>query len=186
MTSLRRSRLSVVRAYILLPHLTPIIAVMTGTAAFAWIARGGWPGGVDFSMLMVAMFGGQIAVGAVNELVDVELDRVSKPSKPLVTGLATERGARVMAGTGMVLMALGSLRFSLMALALCAFGNGAGRCLQLLVQAYAVVVGALCARDSVAADVGMDSARGGAGGVGGAVPHRRAGDRRAANRAVDP
>lgn len=127
MSSSRRHPLSaVVRAYVVLPHLTPIVAVMTGSALFAFVASGGWLGGVDFTMLMLAMFGGQIAIGAVNELVDVELDRVSKPSKPLVAGLATERGARVMVGTGMVLMILGSLRFSLVAFVLCALGTGLG------------------------------------------------------------
>lgn len=122
----RPSRLAVIRAYILLPHATPIMAVMTATALFAVVARGGWPGGSDMALLLVAMFGGQIAIGAVNELVDVDLDRVSKPSKPLVSGLATASGARVMVGAGMALMVLGSLRFSLPAFALCALGTGIG------------------------------------------------------------
>lgn len=126
MTSSRPSRLAVIRAYILLPHATPIVAVMTGTALFAFIARGRWPGIADFGLLLLAMFGGQIAIGAVNELVDVELDRASKPSKPLVSGLASERGARVVVGTGMVLMVLGSLRFGPLAFALCALGTGLG------------------------------------------------------------
>lgn len=125
-TTPRPSLPAVVRAYVLLPHATPIMAVLAATAAFAFVARGGWPGTVDLGMLLLAMFGGQIAVGAVNELVDVELDRASKPDKPLVSGLATERGARLMAATGMLLMVLGSLRFSLAAFALCALGTGLG------------------------------------------------------------
>ncbi len=120
------SLLAVARAYVLLPHLTPIIAVMTGTGLFACIASGGWPAGLDFLMLMLAMFGGQIAIGAVNELVDVELDRASKPSKPLVSGLATERGAHAMVAAGVMLMVLGSLRFNMWAFALCALGTGLG------------------------------------------------------------
>lgn len=124
--SSRPAPMSVVRAYVLLPHATPILAVMTGTAAFAFVASGGWPGAANLGMLLLAMFGGQIAIGAVNELVDIELDRVSKPSKPLVTGLATERGARTMVVAGMALMILGSLRFSLAAFALCALGTGLG------------------------------------------------------------
>lgn len=120
------SRLEVVHAYVVLPHAVPIIAVMTATAAFAFIARGGWPGGADLLMLLMAMLGGQLAVGATNELVDVELDRVAKPSKPLVSGLATERGARMMIVAGLALMVLGSLRFSLAAFALCSLGTGLG------------------------------------------------------------
>lgn len=116
----------VVRGYVLLPHATPIIAVMTATAMFAFIARGGWPGGVDLAMLLIAMFGGQIAVGAVNELVDVELDRESKPDKPIAAGLVSEQGARMMALAGIALMVIGSLRFSFVAFALCALGTGLG------------------------------------------------------------
>lgn len=116
----------VILAYGRLPHLTPIVAVLTATAAFAFIARGGWPGGVDLVMLLLAMLGGQLGVGAINELVDVDLDRVAKPSKPLVTGLATERGARIMIVAGLALMVLGSLRFSVPAFALCALGTGLG------------------------------------------------------------
>jgi 4-hydroxybenzoate polyprenyltransferase len=116
----------VVHAYLVLPHAVPIIAVVTATAAFAFVARGGWPGGPDIGMLLLAMFGGQLAVGAVNELVDVELDRASKPHKPIPAGLVSERGARVMVWSGLALMVIGSLRFSIVAFALCALGTGLG------------------------------------------------------------
>lgn len=122
----RSRRYEVVRAYVLLPHATPIMAVLLGTAGFAFIARGGWPGGVDLAMLLVAMFGAQIAIGAVNELVDVELDRASKPTKPIPAGLVSVRGATIMVVAGMGLMIAGSLRFSLAAFAFCALGAGLG------------------------------------------------------------
>jgi 4-hydroxybenzoate polyprenyltransferase len=122
----RSRRYEVIRAYVLLPHATPILAVLLGTAGFAFIARGGWPGGADLAMLLVAMFGAQIAIGAVNELVDVELDRASKPSKPIPAGLVSVRGATIMVVAGMVLMIAGSLRFSLAAFAFCALGAGLG------------------------------------------------------------
>jgi 4-hydroxybenzoate polyprenyltransferase len=122
----RSRRYEVIRAYVLLPHATPILAVLLGTAGFAFIARGGWPGGADLAMLLVAMFGAQIAIGAVNELVDVELDRASKPSKPIPAGLVSVRGATTMVVAGMVLMIVGSLRFSLAAFAFCALGAGIG------------------------------------------------------------
>jgi 4-hydroxybenzoate polyprenyltransferase len=116
----------VVHAYLVLPHAVPIIAVVMATAAFAFVARGGWPGAADLGMLLLAMFGGQLAVGAVNELVDVELDRASKPHKPIPAGLVSERGARVMVWSGLALMVIGSLRFSVVAFTLCALGTGLG------------------------------------------------------------
>jgi geranylgeranylglycerol-phosphate geranylgeranyltransferase len=116
----------VIRAYAVLPHAVPIIAVLTATAAFASVARGGWPGTADIVTLLLAMLGGQLAVGAVNEIVDIELDRVAKPHKPIPAGLVSERGARRMAWCGLALMVAGSLRFSLEAFALCALGTGLG------------------------------------------------------------
>lgn len=116
----------VVHAYLVLPHAVPIIAVMSATAAFALIARGGWPGTADMAALLLAMLGGQVSIGAVNELVDVELDRASKPSKPIAAGLVTEDGARLMAFCGILVMIAGSLRFSFAAFALCALGTGLG------------------------------------------------------------
>ena len=121
----RRQR-DVVLGYVLLPHAVPIVAVMTATAAFALIARGGWPGWTDLGALLIAMLGGQVAVGVVNELVDVELDRAGKQHKPIPAGLVTERGAHIMLWVGLALMVLGSLRFSLAAFALCALGTGLG------------------------------------------------------------
>lgn len=119
-------RREVVRAYVVLPHAVPILAVLTATTAFAFVARGGWPGAADLACLLAAMLGGQLAVGAVNELADVELDRVSKPSKPIPAGLASERGARLMTWCGIAMMALASFRFSFLAFALCALGTGLG------------------------------------------------------------
>ena len=76
--------------------------------------------------LMGAMFGGQLAVGAVNELVDADLDAVAKPDEPIPAGLVTRRGARFVAIVGLVMMIAFSFRFSLPAFVLCALGTGAG------------------------------------------------------------
>jgi 4-hydroxybenzoate polyprenyltransferase len=109
-----------------LPHVVPILAVLTATAAFALVASRGWPGTVDLVCLLGAMFGGQLAVGAVNEIVDADLDAVARPSKPIPAGLVSRRGAMTMVLGGLALMVLLSLRFSPGALLLCASGNGAG------------------------------------------------------------
>lgn len=115
-----------VHGYLVLPHAVPIVVVMTATAGFALVATEGWPGLAQMSCLLGAMFGGQLAVGAVNELVDADLDAVAKPNKPIPAGLVSRRGARVMAIIGLVMMAAFSLRFSFAAFALCALGTGFG------------------------------------------------------------
>ena len=114
------------RGYVLLPHAVPILVVMTATALFALIAVGGWPGGGPFARLLGAMLGAQVAIGAVNELVDVELDRVAKPHKPLAAGLISVRGARLMVAAGLVVMAVLSATFGAASLLLCTLGTGTG------------------------------------------------------------
>jgi len=76
--------------------------------------------------LLGSMLGGQIAVGAVNELVDADLDAVSRPDKPIPAGLVTVRGARVMTTAGIVVMVVLGQRLGLEALSLCALGTGVG------------------------------------------------------------
>lgn len=124
--SQRPSFRQVAHGYLVLPHAVPIIVVMTATAAFALVAAGGWPGVSAMARLLGAMFGGQIAIGAINELVDVELDRIAKPDKPIPAGLVPEHGARIMALVGVVVMAVLSLTFTLDAFILCALGTGTG------------------------------------------------------------
>jgi 4-hydroxybenzoate polyprenyltransferase len=114
------------RGYLVLPHAVPIIVVMAATAGFAVVAAGGWPGGWRLFWLLGAMFGAQLVIGVVNELVDADLDAVAKPSKPIPAGLVSRRGARIVAICGLMLMAAFSVRFGLASFALCALGTGAG------------------------------------------------------------
>jgi len=116
----------VVRGYVLLPHAVPILVVLTATAAFGLVAAGGWPGAGPMTWLLGSMLGGQVAVGAVNELVDADLDAVSRPDKPIPAGLVSPRGARVMTVGGLVAMVVLGGRLGLEALALCALGTGVG------------------------------------------------------------
>jgi len=122
----RPSRRGVLRGYLVLPHAVPIIVVMTATAAFALIASGGWPGLGPMIRLLGAMFGGQLAIGAVNELVDADLDAIAKPDKPIPSGLVSRRAARIVAIAGTVIMAVLSATFGLAGFGLCALGTGAG------------------------------------------------------------
>ena len=116
----------VVRGYLVLPHTVPIIVVLIATAAFAVVAAGGWPGIGPMTRLLGAMFGGQLAVGAVNELVDADLDRAARPDKPIPAGLVTERGAWIMTIGGVLLMTALGMTFGVAAFLLCALGNGTG------------------------------------------------------------
>ena len=120
------TRRAVVRGYLVLPHAVPVIVVITATAAFALIAAGGWPGPGPIARLLGAMLGGQLAIGAVNELVDADLDAVAKPVKPIPSGLVSRRGARIVAAIGTLAMAILSFTFGIDALGLCALGTGLG------------------------------------------------------------
>jgi 4-hydroxybenzoate polyprenyltransferase len=124
--ALAPTRRQIVRGYLVLPHAVPIVAVLLATAAFAIVAADGWPGFADFACLLGAMFGAQLAIGAVNELVDADLDAVAKPDKPIPSGLVSRRGARIVMLSGLFLMVLFSFRFSLAAFLLCALGAGVG------------------------------------------------------------
>jgi 4-hydroxybenzoate polyprenyltransferase len=115
-----------VRGYLVLPHAVPILVVMAATASFALIAAGGWPGVGQMGRLLGAMLGAQVAIGAVNELVDADLDRLSKPHKPIAAGLVSPRGARTVVAVGLVLMIALSLSFGVESLLLCAMGTGTG------------------------------------------------------------
>jgi 4-hydroxybenzoate polyprenyltransferase len=124
--SLRPTRRQVFFGYLTLPHVVPIAVVIFATAAFAEVATDGRVGLGQLAWLLGAMFGAQLAIGAVNELVDADLDAVAKPDKPIPAGLVSRGGARIVAISGVVLMAACSLCFSFEAFVLCAFGTGVG------------------------------------------------------------
>lgn len=115
-----------IRGYLLLPHAVPTMVVLVATSAFAFIATEGNPGPAPLASLLIAMLGSQLAIGATNELVDVELDRTTKPHKPIPSGLVSMRGARTVVVVGLALVVLGSLRFSLLAFLLCGLGTAIG------------------------------------------------------------
>ena len=116
----------IVHGYLVLPHAMPIIVVMTATAAFAIVAAGGWPGFGPMIRLLSAMLGGQLAIGAINELVDADLDAIAKPDKPIPSGFVSRRGAVNVAVIGTGLMAALSLSFSPGSFVLCTIGTGTG------------------------------------------------------------
>jgi 4-hydroxybenzoate polyprenyltransferase len=116
----------IARGYLVLPHAMPVVVVMIATAAFALIAADGWPGIGPMARLLGAMLGGQLAIGAVNELVDAELDAVAKPGKPIPAGLVSRRGAGAMVGGGLAMMTVLGLTFGHGPFLLLIVGTGAG------------------------------------------------------------
>jgi 4-hydroxybenzoate polyprenyltransferase len=122
----QRSRTRTVRGYLLLPHLAPVLVVELATAAFAVIAWGGVPPAHLLGPLLLAMLGGQLAIGAVNELVDLPLDTVGKPWKPLPSGDVSIRGAQTMVVVGLIMMVAFGWRFGTLAFGLLAAGTALG------------------------------------------------------------
>jgi 4-hydroxybenzoate polyprenyltransferase len=121
-----RSWARTVRGYLLLPHLAPVLVVELATAAFAVIAWDGLPPPHLLGPLLLAMLGGQLAIGAVNELVDLPFDTVGKPGKPLPSGDVSIRGARVMVVIGLIMMVAFGWGFGAVPFALLAAGTGLG------------------------------------------------------------
>jgi 4-hydroxybenzoate polyprenyltransferase len=115
-----------IRAYLLLPHLAPVLLVELATTAFAVIAWGGVPPTPVLVPLLLAMLGGQLAIGAVNEIVDLPLDTQGKPWKPLPSGEVSLRGAWAMAVAGLAMMTVCGVRFGLPSFGLLALGTGLG------------------------------------------------------------
>ena len=103
-----------------------MLVVELATAAFAVIAWGALPPPHLLGPLLLAMLGGQLAIGAVNELVDLPFDAVGKPGKPLPSGDVSIRGARVMVVIGLIVMVAFGWRFGALPFALLTAGTGLG------------------------------------------------------------
>ena len=122
----QRSVRRTVRGYLLLPHLAPVSVVELATAAFAVIAWGGVPPAHLLGPMLLAMLGGQLAIGATNELVDLPFDAAGKAWKPLPSGDVSIRGAQAMVVVGLIMMVAFGGRFGILALALLAAGTALG------------------------------------------------------------
>jgi 4-hydroxybenzoate polyprenyltransferase len=114
------------RGYLLLPHLAPVLVVELATAAFAFMAWSGLPPAHRLGPLLLAMLGGQLAIGATNELVDLPYDAVGKPWKPLPSGDVSIRGAQAMLAVGLIMMVAFGSRSGSLPFALLALGTGLG------------------------------------------------------------
>jgi 4-hydroxybenzoate polyprenyltransferase len=113
-------------AWLRLPHAVPIVAVLCATAGLAWIVGGAALTAGTLAMMLLAMLGGQIVVGVVNELVDAPIDAMTKPQKPIPAGLVSRRGAAGLGVAGAVLMLAAGLPLGWKSLALLLLGTGIG------------------------------------------------------------
>lgn len=115
-----------VAAYISLTHVTPLATVVAVTGLLAWMIAGASLAAEELGRLMLAMLGGQIVVGVVNELVDAENDRLTKPSKPMSVGLTSQRGARTFGVAGSVLMVIAGVTLGTASFLILLAGTGLG------------------------------------------------------------
>jgi 4-hydroxybenzoate polyprenyltransferase len=121
----RPSWVSVTFAYLRLPHALPILVVMVTTAVLTVIVERhvAWS---TLTAILLAMLGAQIVIGVVNELVDLDLDRASRPDKPLVSGLVSHRGAVTLLVYGLVLMVAAGAKLGAAPLVICLTGCALG------------------------------------------------------------
>jgi 4-hydroxybenzoate polyprenyltransferase len=121
-----RNWIRIALAWFRLTHPLAITVVLAATAGFAVLFSGGSISAGNLVLLLLAMGGGQIAIGAVNEIADISLDRVAKPWKPIPSGLVTVRGAWTLTAAGLVLMVACGVQFGMVSLALLCLGTGLG------------------------------------------------------------
>lgn len=109
-----------------MPHATPIVVVLTTTAIIAIIANDGVPPTKTFIDILLAMLGSQIAIGAVNELIDAPTDARVKPSKPIPSGLVTRQGAIRLTLVSLAMMVIFATRLGWDSFVLCLIGTITG------------------------------------------------------------
>jgi 4-hydroxybenzoate polyprenyltransferase len=77
-------------------HPFPTLLNGAATAGLAVVASGGWPDGSLLPRMLLTMLCAQSLIGVTNDYFDRDLDAASKPWKPLVSGVVSQRGALVL------------------------------------------------------------------------------------------
>jgi 4-hydroxybenzoate polyprenyltransferase len=78
-------------------HPFPTLLNVGATAALAFVAADGDPGGALLFRMLAAMLLIQCAIGVTNDIFDRELDAAAKPKKPLVSGAIALPTAKLLA-----------------------------------------------------------------------------------------
>ncbi|HEU5423444.1 MAG TPA: UbiA family prenyltransferase [Nitrolancea sp.] len=112
--------------YIALIHPWAVLVVMLATALFGLLAAGGRPDPARYALLLAGMLGGQVAIGALNEYRDRELDARAKPWRPLPSGAVTPTAARRLVALGLLVMTGAGLLLGLAPLLVLLILTGAG------------------------------------------------------------
>ncbi|MGN6673851.1 MAG: UbiA family prenyltransferase [Thermomicrobiales bacterium] len=107
-------------------HPFPSLMNMMATLLFATLARSAPPGIRTTTLLAGAIFASQAAIGIANDWADRDLDRATKPGKPLAAGLMAPWGALVMLGAALAIAMFCAVQFGLASLLLVAAGTGLG------------------------------------------------------------
>jgi 4-hydroxybenzoate polyprenyltransferase len=115
-----------VRAYLVLPHLWAVLVVVAATAAFGLLAAGGSPPAGRFTLLILAMLGGQLAIGALNEYCDREADAIAKPWKPIPAGDVSPAAALGITAGGLLLMVAAAALLGIVELLVLTLAIGCG------------------------------------------------------------
>lgn len=112
--------------YVRLVHPWAVALVLLATGALALLAV--WPELPVGRLVLVltAMLGGQIAIGALNEWCDRAADAVRQPTKPIPAGLVSPAGALRLSGAGLLLMLAAGLWLGPPALLVLLIGTGWG------------------------------------------------------------
>ena len=117
---------SIILGYLRLIHPIPVLFVMIGTALFGLLAAGGQPDLSRFLLMLLAMLGGQVAIGAHNEWRDRVHDARHQPDKPLPAGLVDPRAVRPIIAGGLLLGISAAAALGFWPLALFLVGTGSG------------------------------------------------------------
>lgn len=123
---LRATPLRVLAGLVAVVHPFPVAVVVGTSVALLLIAHRGIPGANLLVRASVAVLLSQMAVGALNDVVDRHHDELTQPNKPIVRGLVTP--ALALGLTGASLLALVPLAWSFGPLPFCyiAVGTAAG------------------------------------------------------------
>ncbi len=96
-------------ALVRLIHPLPVLIVMCAALLFGLLATNGRPDLLRLSLMLLALLGGQVLIGSLNEYHDREIDARAGRLKPLPRGLIAPRTALVLAASGgMLLLAAGA------------------------------------------------------------------------------
>lgn len=109
-----------------LVHPFPVTVVVVTSVVLVVVAHHGSPGAGFLARAAGVVLLSQIAVGALNDFLDRDLDRIAQPDKPIPAGIVSDRVAVYMVVVGLGLMVPLALTFGPIAFLLTLLGTGAG------------------------------------------------------------